>query len=208
MNQQYTQTPSSYVVDPDDREPPECPPEAEYVVRFMGIQAIGPGKPFREGDEPKTQFTLDFKIDGTDGTPLQQEWHMFDLIGWFSPIMHYNPNLPGYGGQRYTEPNLYKLVKAMNGDVPLDLPIIRDEQTGEPRYAPYDAAELLRQFVDKRFRSVIGPNRSGWPRLKGNPMAPLSEPTGRRRRSGAQPEPVPAGGVAEGSADPFLDEDL
>lgn len=210
MNQQTYST-RSYVIDPGDREPPECPPEDKYTIKFSGIQAVGLGKPFREGDEPRVQFTLDFKVHAPDPNDDNHDWHNFDLIGWYSPIMHYNPNLPGYTGQKYTEPNLYKLVRALNGGEPIALPTMTDPGTGKARYGQYDAAEELMQFEGQLFRCDIGPSASGWPRLKGDPTPAVKSGTRRRGAGDAstpQPAPVPAGDVAPDDDNPFEDPGL
>lgn len=199
----------SYVVNPSDHEPPECPPEDVYTLTLMGIKSIGLGKPF-QGKEPQVQFTLDFKIDAPDPDSAQGEWHHFDLIGWYTPIMHYDPNLPDYSGQTYTEPNMYKLVRALNGGTPLSLEVDRDPISGKAFFAPYDAAALLRPFFGRTFRSVVGPAPSGWPRLKGDPM-PVPQPgTGRRRGAARTNDAIPqpelvgvAAGGGEDIEDPF-----
>lgn len=200
MNQQYAT--DSYIVNPNDFDPPESPPEDVYTLRFEGIESIGLGKPFKEGDEPKVQMVLNFKIDAPPGSP-QEDWGDFDVRGWFSPILHYGPNLPDWSGNRYTEPNLYKLVRAINGGAPLPLPVERDEN-GRSFYPAYDAAQLLQQFVGQRFRSVIKANANGWPRLNGDPIPMPQSGKGRRGQQAQQTlaEAAPANG-AEGGADPF-----
>lgn len=215
MNQQTYNRGSGYIVKPADQEPPECPPEDVYTLTFMGIKEIGLGRPFKEGDEPRVQFTLEFKIDAPDASSPQAEWHHFDLIGWYAPILHYNPDMPGYSGQRYTEPNMYKLARALNGGTPLALDVARDPVSGKESFAPYDAEALVETLIGNKFRSVIGPAPSGWPRLKGDPM-PIPQPGSGRRRSASAPvtegtatAPEPALVDAAGDAsDPFAEEDV
>lgn len=179
--QQYST--NSYMVAPQDHEPPECPPEDMYTLTFIDIKEVSMSKPFKEGDQPKPQFVLNFKIHEPGG-----EWDGFDLIGWYSPIMHYNPNLPGYSGQRYTEPNLYKLTRALNGGTPVSLPTEAHPVTGAVAYAAYDAAVELMKLSRRQFRAVIGPSQTGWPRLKGDP-APMPQAGARRRGVAAEPQP-------------------
>ncbi len=186
----------SYVVNPNDYEPPECPPENVYVLTFEGIESIGLGKAF-DGKEPKVQMVLNFKIDAAPGSE-DADWNDLDIRGWFSPLVHYDVNLPDYGGRVYTEPNLYKLVRAMNGGNPISLPIERDP-SGRSYYAAYDAAQVVSEFVGKRFRSVIGPSASGWPRLKGDPM-PLVAAGARSRRGAAAPTTEPNTAADEATA--------
>lgn len=167
---------------------PESPPEAEYVLMFLGVESMGLGKSF-EGKEPQEQMVLNFKIDADNPQPgsLQEEWHHLDIRDFFTPILHYKPNLPGYTGQKYTEPKLYKLTRALNGGTPLPLETAISDRTGEPYYVGYtmqDVADTIRPFIGRRFRCTIGPSNSGWPRLKGEPL-PLLQPGATRRRGAA-----------------------
>ena len=200
-----------------ESDAPECPPEAEFVLMFLGVSEIGWSKPFKEGDEPREQLVLAFKIDAENPQPgsLQEEWHHVDVRGWASPFLHYRPDLPGYTGQRYTEPNAYKLARALNGGTPLPMPTLTKPDTGEIYFAPYtarDAAAMLEPLVGRRFRSVVGPSASGWPRLKGDPM-PMLTPTATRRRSASAaatevvPEPALVG-TGDAADDPFEGEDI
>ena len=190
-----------------EREAPECPDPAEYVVMYMGVNTIGMGKSF-DGKPPQEQLVLDFKIDAENpqpGTP-QEGWQHFDFRGYFTPILHYDLDLPDYAGRKYTEPNLYKLVRAMNGGIPLAMPTAVGAESGKTYYVgytAYEAADILEQFVGRRFKVMVGPNDAGWPRFKSDPL-PLVAPGTRRRGQQAQQtvaEAAPANGA---EADPFV----
>lgn len=194
-----------------EMEAPECPDEAEYTLMFMGIREITMGRSF-DGKPPQEQLILDFKIDAENPQPgsLQAEWHHFDLKGYFTPILHYGPNLPDWGGRKYTEPSLYLLARALNGGTPLDLPSATSETSGKSYYIGYNAnraAELIEPFIDKRFRVVVGPNDSGWPRFKSPPMPLVA--AGTRRRGQAQTTLNEAAPAADDGAEMFEgDSDL
>lgn len=182
----------SYVVNPNDYPEPECPPEDVYTLVFMGIKEIGLGKPFKEGDEPRVQFTLEFKIDAPDGP--QSDWHDFDLIGWYTPILHYPE------GATYQAPKMWMLTRALNGGTPLQPQMFVDNDGAEK----YDAAAEINKLIGRKFRTVIGKSAKGWPKITGDPM-PLVAP-GTRRRGQAQQTVVgaePANG-AEAEPDPFV----
>lgn len=191
---------------------PECPPEAEFTLMLMGVKEIGWSKSF-EGKEPEEQLTIEFKIDAENPAPgsLQEEWNHLDLIGWYTPILTYGPDLPDWSGNRYTEPKLYKLGRALNGGTPI--PMETDvNAAGKTFYVPYtarQAQEIIEQYTGRRFRSVVGPSPSGWPRLKGDPMPLIA--TGMRRGRGQQQAALPAAAAAaaaggEPDPDPFVQD--
>lgn len=184
----------SYVVNPTDYPEPECPPEDVYTLVLMGIKEIGLGKPFKEGDEPRMQFTLEFKIDAPDPSSPQHEWHDFDLIGWYTPILHYPE------GATYQAPKLWMLTRALNGGAPIQPRMFVDNDGAEK----YDAAAELNRLIGRKFRSVIGKTAKGWPKITGDPMPLVAAGTRRRGQQAQQTlaEAAPANGT-EGDADPF-----
>lgn len=193
-----------------EQDAPECPPVSEFTLMLLGVKSIGLGKSF-DGKEPQEQLTLEFKIDAETPAPgsLQDEWHHLDLIGWYTPILHYGPDLPDFAGNRYTEPKLYKLARAINGGTPIAMPTAVNDK-GRMYFVPYtarQAAERLEAFFGHRFRSVVGPNASNWPRLQGDPMPLIAAGT---RRRGAQAQATlptaPPNGADE--PDPFVGDDL
>lgn len=165
----------SYVVNPNDYDPPECPPEDVYTLTLVGIKEIGLGKPFKEGDEPRVQFTLEFKIDAPDPSSPQHEWHNFDLIGWYTPILHY-PD-----GATYPMPKMWALARALNGGTPIQPAMFVDNDGAEK----YDAAAELHKLFGRKFRTVIGKSAKGWPKITGDPMPLVA--AGTRRRAGQAP---------------------
>lgn len=186
----------SYVVNPNDYPEPECPPEDVYTLKLMGIKEIGLGKPFKEGDEPRVQFTLEFKIDAPPGTP-QEDWHDFDLIGWYTPILHYPE------GATYQAPKMWALLRALNGGTPHQPAMFVDHDGVEK----YDAAVELRKFFGKTFRTVIGKSAKGWPKITGDPMPVVAAGTRRRGQAQATPKEAPAA-ADDGDAEFEGDNDL
>ena len=190
----------SYVVSPSDYEEPECPPEDVYTLTLMGIKEIGLGKPFKEGDEPRVQFTLEFKIDAPDGP--QSDWHHFDLIGWYTPILHYPE------GATYPMPKMWALARALNGGTPVQPKMFVDPADGKEKY---DAAAELHKLFGRKFRTVIGKSAKGWPKITGDPMPLIAAGTRGRRGAQAQtqaappaPEPALVGAAMGGEDDPFV----
>ncbi|MBA3587069.1 MAG: hypothetical protein H0W41_05460 [Chloroflexi bacterium] len=178
---------TSYIVNPSDYPDPECPPEDVYTLTLMGIKEIGLGKPFKEGDEPRVQFTLEFKIDAPEGP--QAEWHDFDLIGWYSPILHYPE------GATYQAPKMWLLTRALNGGTPIKPEMF----TASDGVEKYDAAAELQKLFGKKCRSVITKSAKGWPKITGDPM-PMIAAGARSRRGAAAPAPEPNTAADEATA--------
>jgi hypothetical protein len=140
-------------VSPGSSKGPGYPEPDQYIFTFLRIVDFALGKGY-EDREPQEQFTLEFQIDDYDdpktGEPML-------IRGWYTPKLH---AIDGY-----PEPKLYKLVKAMNGGIPLELPTDED---GEP--LEYDAWELLEPFIGSQFRCNTTLNRNGWARMSADPL--------------------------------------
>lgn len=197
-------------------EAPECPPEAEYTLMFLGPDRDNPivmGESF-DGKEPEPTLVLDFKIDAEQPQPgsVQEEWQHFDIPHQrYTPKLGYFPDLPDYTGKPYNPPKLYLLGRALNGGTPIPIPTAISEKTGKFYFVglrPSEVLALLEPFIRRRFRAVVSPSDRGYPRIT-NPMPLIA--TGMRRGRGQQQAALPAAAAAaaaggEPDPDPFVQD--
>jgi hypothetical protein len=173
------------------RAAPDDAPEPD-IYQFRLIEILDYVKGEYNG-KPTEQFVLNFEMldhQNKDGEP-------YILRAYFSPIIHYFPNPQ----KPHRAPDLYLMLKAINGGVPWDLEYLRKDTKGnfdpdgEIDYDPTDVEAILSGIIERGdgvFRASTEQNDAGWARMKKDSVLPLRQKKAATARVLAKPmvEPV------------------
>jgi hypothetical protein len=142
--------------------------EDTYILTLARIVDFAPSKYGYDGKEPENQFTLEFTVDDFVDPETGETWTNPKTGEAMTVRGYYTPKI--YAIKGYPEPKLYLLLKALNGGVPVEVPIDDD---GEP--LPYRVSyvrDLIAGFIGTSIRQTLEPNERGFPRMK-KQSAPL-----------------------------------
>lgn len=178
-----TARPFKLVIDPNAYGDPKSPPDDIYTLELMRVASYGLGKPF-EGEEPKPQFTLEFKLEYPfDESDVEEKDRVDGMIikSWYTPKFRAIPGKP--------VPKLFTLLEVLNGGS-YEQPEEEFDGWEEIERFCAQVAQNVKQENDgmivgtdytsrpeggTKIRCRVGPGKTGWARMQGDPMPPVKE---------------------------------